>query len=114
MSTTQETVGAEPKHQLAIEEPDIIGLLQNKAERFQFQGGSAFAQVLANELADLRRNNEELTATIQGAALDLQRFELGHQRYEKLRRCNVPQFKALFDQNLATNTPFDTLVDALP
>ncbi len=114
MSSIQKTVETEPKHQLAIEEPDIIGLLQDKAERFQFQGGSAFAQVLANELADLRRNNEELTATIQGAALDLQRFELGHQRYEKLRRCNVPQFKVIFEQNLATKIPFDTLVDDLP
>jgi hypothetical protein len=93
---------------------DIVEKLQDVRERFIFQGGSEFALNLADELRELRRNNEELTAAIQGAALDLERFERGHRCYEKLRRLNVPQFQALYQKNLTAGVPFDDLVEQLP
>ena len=43
----------------------------------------------------------------------LERFKAGNDRYEKLRRLNVPQFQSLFQQNLSSGKPFDTLVDEL-
>lgn len=101
------------KRNRVIVEPDITVRLQDLRERFIFQGGSEFARDLADEIIELRRNNEELTAAVQAAAMDIAKFESGYRRYEKLRRLNVQQFQALFKKNLETGVAFDDLIDAL-
>lgn len=101
------------KRNRVMVEPDITVKLQDLRERFIFQGGSEFARNLADEIIELRRNSEELTAAVQAAAMDLEKFEPGYRRYEKLRRLNVQQFQALFKKNLETGVAFDELVDAL-
>jgi hypothetical protein len=94
-------------------EPDIVARLQDVQERFSFQGGSEFACNLADEIIELRRNNEELTAAVQAAILDVARFETGYRRYEKLRRLNARQLQELFKKSIETGVAFDALVDAL-
>lgn len=101
------------KRNRVMVEPDITVKLQDLRERFVFQGGSEFARNLAEEIVELRRNNEELTAAVQAAAFDIARFEAGHWRYEKLRRLNAQQFQELFKRNIETGVAFDDLVDAL-
>jgi hypothetical protein len=44
---------------------------------------------------------------------DSAHFELSHQRYEKLRRLNVPQFAEIFRRNIEGEKSFDELVDEL-
>jgi hypothetical protein len=101
------------KRDPVIVEPDIVVKLQDVQERFIFQGGSEFACNLADEIVELRRNNEELTATVQAAILDVARFEAGYRRYEKLRRLNARQLQELFKKSSETGVAFDDLVDAL-
>jgi len=40
-------------------------------------------------------------------------YKIGHDRYEKLRRLSPMQFHELYDRNIKTGKPFDTLVDEL-
>jgi hypothetical protein len=40
-------------------------------------------------------------------------YKIGYDRYEKLRRLSPMQFHDLYDKNLNSGTPFDTLVDQL-
>lgn len=44
-------------------------------------------------------------------AYEIKRLEAAARRYEHVRRLNVPEFKKLFVENLASGIPFDTLVD---
>ena len=41
------------------------------------------------------------------------KYKIGHDRYEKLRRLNLEQIKELYLKNLRTGEHFDTLVDKL-
>jgi len=41
------------------------------------------------------------------------KYKIGHDRYEKLRRLNLQQIKELYLKNLRTGDHFDTLVDKL-
>lgn len=41
------------------------------------------------------------------------KYKIGHDRYEKLRRLNLQQIKELYLKNLRTGEHFDTLVDKL-
>jgi hypothetical protein len=45
---------------------------------------------------------------------EIEQLQVGHDRYEKLRRLNPNQFKKLYEKNLTSNIPFDILVDQLP
>ena len=40
-------------------------------------------------------------------------YKIGHDRYEKLRRLSPMQFHELYDRNIKTGKPFDTLLDEL-
>lgn len=113
MTPFQQKVIADLKRNHVMVEPDITVKLKDLRERFIFQGGSEFALNLADEIIELRRSNEELTAALQAAAMDIERFEPGYRRYEKLRRLNVHQFRELFKKNLESGVPFDDLVDVL-
>jgi hypothetical protein len=46
--------------------------------------------------------------------IEIEQFQIGYNRYEKLRRLNPNQFKKLYEKNLTSNIPFDILVDQLP
>jgi hypothetical protein len=41
------------------------------------------------------------------------KYKIGHDRYEKLRRLNLQQIKELYLKNLRTGEHFDKLVDEL-
>ena len=41
------------------------------------------------------------------------KYKIGHDRYEKLRRLSPMQFHELYDRNIKTGKLFDTLVDEL-
>lgn len=41
------------------------------------------------------------------------KYKIGHDRYEKLRRLNLQQIKELYLKNLRTGEHFDILVDKL-
>ena len=41
------------------------------------------------------------------------KYKIGHDRYEKLRRLNLQQIKELYLKNLRTGEHFDILVDQL-
>lgn len=99
------------KRNRVMVEPDITIKLQDLRERFIFQGGSEFARNLADEIIELRRNNEELTAAVQAAAIA--KLERGYRRHEKLRRLNANQFQALFKKSIEMSVAFDDLIDAL-
>jgi hypothetical protein len=43
----------------------------------------------------------------------IEEYKIGHDRYEKLRRLSPKEFHDLYDKNLNSGTPFDTLVDQL-
>jgi hypothetical protein len=45
--------------------------------------------------------------------MERDKYKIGHDRYEKLRRLNLEQFKELYLKNLRTGENFDTLVDQL-
>ncbi len=62
-------------------------------------------------LPEIKRLQHQLAtrATVE----ELERFKTGHDRYEKLRRLNVPQFQALYQKNLSGGKSFDSLVDEL-
>jgi exonuclease VII small subunit len=47
------------------------------------------------------------------ALLERDKYKIGHDRYEKLRRLSPKEFHDLYDKNLTSGTPFDTLVDKL-
>ena len=40
-------------------------------------------------------------------------FEIGHNRYEKIRKLTPMEFQALWRSSIHNKTPFDTLVDGL-
>lgn len=69
-------------------------------DRFMFRLGHNEARNAAAELA-------------LKADAEIERFKLGHDRYEKLRRLNVPQFADLYKKNISSGIAFDTLVDEL-
>ncbi len=50
---------------------------------------------------------------ISEVPLMIERLKKGHDRYEKLRKLNVPQFQELYAKNIRTGIPFDDLVDKL-
>jgi CO dehydrogenase/acetyl-CoA synthase beta subunit len=60
--------------------------------------------IVANE--DLDKMNKKLEQ-------ERDKYKIGHNRYEKLRRLNLEQFKELYLKNLRTGENFDTLVDQL-
>jgi hypothetical protein len=74
--------------------------------------------IVANEDLD-----EELNRTLKAwtqavtertdALLERDEYKIGHDRYEKLRRLSPKEFHDLYDKNLNSGTPFDTLVDQL-
>ena len=41
------------------------------------------------------------------------KYKIGHDRYEKLRRLNLQQIKELYLKNLRTGEHFDILIDKL-
>jgi hypothetical protein len=43
----------------------------------------------------------------------IEEYKIVHDRYEKLRRLSPKEFHDLYDKNLNSGTPFDTLVDQL-
>ena len=117
MTEFQQKVISDLKRTRVIVERDIAESLADIRERFIFQGGSEFALKIADEMIELRRNNEELTAAVQAALLDQARdMELLVQAagYEKVRRMSAQQFTTLFRKNIETGKLFDDLVDELP
>ena len=62
-------------------------------------------------LPEIKRLRLQLAT--RATAEELERFKTGHERYEKIRRLNVPQFQALFQKNLSSGKSFDSLVDEL-
>ena len=55
--------------------------------------------VAVRELAELRA--------------EIKRLRVGHERYETVRRMNVPQFRDAFILSTRTGKPFDEIVDNL-
>ena len=47
------------------------------------------------------------------ALLERDKYKIGHDRYEKLRRLNLREIKELYLKNLRTGEHFDILVDKL-
>jgi hypothetical protein len=45
--------------------------------------------------------------------LECNKYKIGHDRYEKLRRLNLQQMKELYLKHLRSFEHFDTLVDKL-
>lgn len=45
--------------------------------------------------------------------MEYTRLLIAEERYEKVRKLNVVQFKKLYDQSIITGQPFDWLVDGL-
>ena len=66
-----------------------------------------------NQFGQLDRHSPCLLCERDALSARLAEAERGAARYEKLRRLNVPQFKALFDRNICTGEPFDSLVDQI-
>jgi len=44
----------------------------------------------------------------------IEKYKIGHDRYEKLRRLNLREMKELYLKHLRSLEHFDTLVDQLP
>lgn len=55
----------------------------------------------------------EAVAERTDALLERDKYKIGHDRYEKLRRLNLQQIKELYLKNLRTGEHFDMLVDKL-
>jgi len=55
----------------------------------------------------------DIEAVINKASERVKELKLSHQRYEKLRRLNVPQFAEIFRRNIEGEKTFDELVDEL-
>jgi len=73
-----------------------------------------------DELAEAERENEQLLASNKTYEHDWpilvherNKYKIGHDRYEKLRRLNLQQIKELYLKNLRTGEHFDILVDQL-
>ena len=56
-------------------------------------------------------NENELKRRDFAWLAEINRLKVGHDRYEKVRRMNVPQFQAIFIENLKGEKSFDQLVD---
>lgn len=54
---------------------------------------------------------EDLVAGNPVATKELEEFVAGTERYEKLRKFNVEQFKRLYEANIRGEGPFDVLLD---
>jgi hypothetical protein len=60
----------------------------------------------ANEITLLR-------AELEACRVDAERYRVGHERYETVRRMNVPEFRDAYVESLRGCRTFDELVDAI-
>jgi predicted RNase H-like nuclease (RuvC/YqgF family) len=84
--------------------------LQSKVDDMQsvFRVSKSISEV-ESMIAMIEAQKSEL----EEVHLELSRFKQSHERYEKLRKLNVPQFQGLFQANISGAGRFDDLVDAL-
>jgi hypothetical protein len=71
-------------------------------------------------LKECKRQNQMLEKLIELNMDDFhevveqrEKYKIGHDRYEKLRRLSPMQFHELYEKNIKTGEHFDTLVDKL-
>jgi hypothetical protein len=54
-----------------------------------------------------------LEAELSACRVDAERYRVGHERYETVRRMNVPEFRDAYVESLRGCRTFDELVDAI-
>jgi len=54
---------------------------------------------------------EEAAGQLAALRAEVERLRVGHDRYETVRRMNVPQFRDAFVLSNRTGKPFDEIVD---
>jgi len=69
----------------------------------------AFFELIKDEPID----ENELVIRLSKLIRMCKDFEIGHNRYEKLRKLSPSQFETLWMRNLYRRIPFDDLVDGL-
>ena len=60
-----------------------------------------------------KRMQDELIIYCTEAVKDAERYRVGHDRYERVRRMTPRRFRELCAENIVTGKPFDQLVDEL-
>jgi hypothetical protein len=68
---------------------------------------------ICDDALAVRPNDRELRIHDINWIREIDKYKAGHNRYEKVRTLNVPQFQALFLENLKGEKTFDQLVDEL-
>jgi len=69
----------------------------------------AFFELIKDEPID----ENELVIRLSKLIRMCKDFEIGHNRYEKIRKLSPSQFETLWMRNLYRRIPFDDLVDGL-
>lgn len=108
--------------------PEYFGPLDYVADLLQSQQTALSEALLEREaalLAKMDQAKRELSAEkvhhiltaqclreeLAEASAKIKELAIGHARYEYLRKLNPRQFTELYQQNISTAVPFDTLVD---
>jgi hypothetical protein len=66
-----------------------------------------------NAPVDYANEITRLTAEFKACRVDAERYRVGHERYETVRRMNVPEFRDAYVESLRGCRTFDELVDAI-
>lgn len=72
--------------------------------------------LLLLQAADLRSGGiagRDTINSLQQAAHAIERLRISHERYETVRRMNVPQFRDAFGLSISTGKSFEEIIDEL-
>lgn len=73
----------------------------------------ALVEVKDKDIKDARKLYQTAMELAKKYKDERDKYKIGHDRYEKLRRLNLQQIKELYLKNLRTGEHFDILVDKL-
>ena len=73
----------------------------------------ALVEVKDKDIKDARELYQTAMELAKKYKDERDKYKIGHDRYEKLRRLNLQQIKELYLKNLRTGEHFDILVDKL-
>jgi hypothetical protein len=80
----------------------------------KYQKGDEYPQPTESEtFKKICKEIQELFDKIKALEEERDKYRVGHDRYEKLRRLNLREMKELYLKHLRSLEKFDTLVDKL-
>ena len=91
----------------------LLGYLGTMKEEIPESFWEALIEVKDKDIENARELFQTAIELAKRYKDERDKYKIGHDRYEKLRRLNLQQIKELYLKNLRTGEPFDILVDKL-